>query len=157
MTKKTTDLFYCLVGISICLISGMISGFLSNSGDTLWYQSLVKPSFNPPSWIFAPTWTVLYIMMGVALGIIWKHRKNNNLLLILFWLQLILNLAWSPLFFLFHRIDIALYDLILLWLTIIIFLYFAKRLHSVFLLFIPYTLWVSFALILNLNIYILNK
>jgi len=147
----------CVKGAVFCLMSGILAGVLSGSGNSLWYQNLIKPSFNPPSWVFAPTWTILYIMMGIALGIIWNQPKQYRRLLILFGLQLALNLAWSPLFFLFHRIDLALYDLILLLITIVIILYHARRLHAVFLLFIPYTLWVSFAFILNLNIYILNK
>lgn len=157
IVNKSKEWIYCLAGIVLCFSSGVISGLSSGSGDSLWYRNLIKPSFNPPSWVFAPTWTLLYIMMGIALGIIWKDRKNNRILLFLFALQLIFNLMWSPIFFLFHRIEIALYDLVLLWVTIMIFLYFARRLHLVFILFLPYALWVSFAFILNLNIYLLNN
>jgi tryptophan-rich sensory protein len=146
-----------LGGSIICLTLGILSGILSGSGDSEWYQQLLKPEFNPPSWIFAPVWTILYIMMGVALGDIWTQRESYKILLILFVVQLLLNLAWSPLFFWFHRIDFALYDLILLWLVIIIFMFHARRLNRVMILFIPYFLWVSFALVLNLNINLLNK
>ncbi len=144
------------LGIFFCLLLGIMSGVFSGSGDSLWYRNLVKPSFNPPSWVFGPTWTILYIMLGVALGILWEHRKKYPLLLILFALQFALNIVWSPLFFLFHRIDLALYDLALLWIIVTIFLFHARVLRSVFLLFIPYACWISFALILNFNVYILN-
>lgn len=135
----------------------MFSGWVSGSGDSQWYLNLVKPDFNPPSWIFGPVWIILYIMMGISLGIIWENRKKKSLLLKLFVLQLLLNVVWSPLFFLFQRIDFALYDIILLWLTLIILLFYSRQLISVVLLLIPYALWVSFALILNFSIYILNK
>ncbi|MCS5712264.1 TspO/MBR family protein [Candidatus Berkiella aquae] len=154
---KKNRWLYCLVGITCCLSTGLISGFLSGSADSLWYRTLIKPTFNPPSWIFAPTWIVLYIMMGIALGILWEQRKKHIRLLYLFGLQFILNVCWSPMFFLMHRIDLALYVLILLWITIFTFLYQARRICSAVLLLIPYALWVSFALILNISFYMLNK
>ena len=145
-----------IIGIIICLGLGMLSGYLSNSGDSIWYSSLIKPSFNPPSWVFAPVWTVLYIIIGIVMGKLWKSRATHRLLLTIFCIQLILNLSWSPLFFYLHRIDLALYDIIALWLTLMIFMILSYRIKSVFLLNIPYIAWVSLALSLNFYIYQMN-
>ena len=147
-----------IIGLVICLFLGMISGYLSRGSDSTWYINLNKPSFNPPKWIFGPVWTILYIMMGIALGKIWDNRNNNKPLLILFIIQLIFNLAWSPIFFYFQRIDFALYDIILLWMNLffIILISLFRKAKIIATLLIPYFLWVSFAAILNLRIYQLN-
>lgn len=145
-----------IIGALICLSLGLFSGFLSQSGDTAWYQSLHKPSFNPPSWLFAPVWTVLYIMMGVALGKLWREKAQRKLLLSLFVVQFIFNFVWSPLFFYFHRIDLALIDISLLWISLVIFLTAALKVRTVYWLFAPYFLWVSFAWVLNFSIFTHN-
>ena len=147
-----------IIGLVICLFLGMISGYLSRGADSVWYINLNKPSFNPPKWIFGPVWTILYIMMGIALGKIWDNRNNDKPLLILFILQLIFNLSWSPIFFYFQRIDFALYDIILLWMNLffIILISLFRKAKIITILMVPYFLWVSFALILNLRMYQLN-
>ncbi len=147
-----------IIGLVICLVLGMISGYLSRGGNSIWYINLNKPSFNPPKWIFGPVWTILYIMMGIALGKIWDNRNNNKPLLSLFIIQLICNLAWSPIFFYFQRIDFALYDIILLWMNLffIILISLFRKERIITTLLTPYFLWVSFAAILNLTIYQLN-
>ena len=147
-----------MIGLVICLFLGMISGYLSRGSDSIWYINLHKPSFNPPKWVFGPVWTILYMMMGVVFGKIWDNRNNNKPLLILFIIQLIYNLAWSPIFFYFQRIDFALYDIILLWTTLlfIILISLFRKAQIIAILLIPYFLWVSFAVILNLRIYQLN-
>lgn len=145
-----------IVASLMCLSLGMVSGFVSHASDSVWYQQLDKPFFNPPSWIFAPVWTILYCMMGAALGILWRDKHKNKNLISLFCLQFLYNFAWSPLFFYAHRIDIALLDLLALWVTIITFMIRARRQQRVFMLFVPYLLWVTFALILNLTIFMMN-
>lgn len=145
-----------IFGALLCLSLGLLSGYLSQSGDTEWYRHLKKPSFNPPSWIFGPVWTVLYLMMGVALGKLWKLRELATMLLALFAIQLFLNLIWSPLFFYFHQIDLALVCLFVLWIFLLSFMGLARRVRIVYMLFAPYLLWVSFALVLNFSIYRLN-
>lgn len=138
-----------------CLTLGMLSGYISHSGDTLWYQTLTKPNFNPPAWIFAPVWTILYIMMGFALGQIIKIQNNRNLRL-LFVLQFTCNIIWSYLFFRIHRIDFALYDITGLWIALCALLIASYRHKTIFLLLIPYFAWTTFALILNFKIYLMN-
>lgn len=146
-----------LIGIILCLGLGWLSGYIAQAGNSIWYDDLSKPSFNPPNWIFGPVWTVLYIMMGIVLGKLWRHRLENKLILLIFFVQLAFNLLWSILFFYFQRIDLALYDLCLLWLSLMLFMVLARKKCLVFLLFLPYTIWVSFALLLNFSIYYLNS
>ena len=145
-----------ITGSLLCLLLGLLSGYSVNASDPLWYIHLNKPSFNPPAWIFGPAWTVLYLMMGAALGRLWKEKTNNKMLIVLFIIQFIFNLAWSPLFFYFHRIDWALADIGALWLSLLIFMIAARHHRSVFLLCLPYLLWVSFAAFLNFSIYTMN-
>jgi benzodiazapine receptor len=145
-----------LISSLSCLILGMLSGLSVNPSESDWYLNLIKPDFNPPSWVFGPVWTTLYLMMGFAFGMIIKNRDKNISLIIIFILQMICNLAWSPLFFYFQRIDLALVNILALLVFILMFLYFSRKDKIVMALFIPYFLWVSFATILNYNIYILN-
>ncbi len=146
------------IGIIVCLSLGILSGYLSNSGDTAWYLEIIKPSFNPPSWIFGPVWSLLYVMMGIVFGKLYHQRGNAPMLLALFSAQFIFNLFWSPLFFLMHRIDFALIDLSLIWLTLSFFmlLVWKKRIMLCFWLSLPYFLWTTFAWFLNFNIFKLN-
>lgn len=144
-----------IVGALFCLTLGMLSGYIAHSGDTAWYQSLNKPDFNPPSWIFSPVWTILYIMMGIALGKIIK-MKNNQTLRHLFVIQFTCNLIWSYLFFKLHRIDLALYDLSFLWITLGALIIVSRKHKSIFWLLIPYFGWTTFAGLLNLQIYLMN-
>ena len=144
-----------IIGSLFCLTLGMLSGYLGHNGDTIWYQSLNKPSFNPPAWIFAPIWTILYIMIGIALGKIIKIQKNQTLRL-LFVTQFTCNIIWSYLFFRLHRIDLALYDILALWITLTALIITSRKHTSIFWLLIPYYLWTTFATILNLKIFFMN-
>lgn len=145
---------YRLIAIIACVVIGMLSGVVNTPENMEWYQNLNRPSFNPPSWVFGPVWTVLYIMIGMTFGELISKPINKSLLFI-FSLQFLLNIIWSPLFFGFQRIDLALYDLILLWSLLAIFL-FKARYSRAFYLTIPYFLWVSFAGVLNTTIYFIN-
>lgn len=156
MKHSIKQYHYEIGGIITCLGLGMISGYLAHAGDSLWYASLQKPSFNPPSWIFAPVWTALYIMMGIALGRLWKSRARNKEALMFFAIQFMFNLLWSPLFFYAHRIDLAFYDICLLLLNLIACIMLIRKNDRAALLLVPYVAWVSFALVLNANIYLLN-
>lgn len=144
------------IGILVCLTLGMASGYIVNTGHSSWYLGLNKPIFNPPNWVFPITWGFLYALMGVVLGKIWKIRNYKPKLLACFIFQFIFNLLWSPLFFYFHKVEYALYDLILLWISLLYFMVLSLKIRHVFLLMIPYFLWVSFALLLNFSIYFLN-
>jgi benzodiazapine receptor len=143
-----------LIGIVICLGLGMLSGLITQ-GQFTWYHNLNQPSFTPPDWLFGPVWSVLYIFMGIILGHLFRQRAKTSLWLI-FISQLCLNLAWTPLFFYFHQITLALIDIILLWVCLLIWLLVNRQQRLSVGLFIPYTLWVSFALVLNISFLILN-
>lgn len=124
-----------------------------------WYVYVAKPFFNPPSWIFWPVWTILYIMIGISFYLVWKDDfwKKKTRLLIIYFLQLALNFAWSFSFFYFWNPLLGLINIIILlvfiWLNIKVF-YDVKK--SAGYLLIPYLLWVMFATVLNFSIFILN-
>ena len=122
-----------------------------------WYSLLTKPSYNPPSWIFAPVWTTLYLMMTVAIWIFW-HTKNRDLNTVyLYFIHLIFNTTWSIVFFVFHKIFLALVVLIILILLIIFLIIRFKRINMVSCyLMIPYLLWCFYALLLNVSLLNLN-
>jgi len=156
MTRMLKKYLPEILGGALCLSLGLLSGLFSQGANSQWYIDLSKPKIMPPNWVFAPVWTVLYVLMGVALGKIWKQRVNNKPLLWLFALQLLLNIVWSPLFFYYRQINFALLDLFMLWVCLLTFMAHARSLRTVYLLFIPYILWVSFALALNYSISRLN-
>lgn len=145
-----------LLGMLICLALGFLSGLSMPAGDPSWFSGLTKPSFNPPDWVFGPVWTVLYLMMGIALGKSWKLRLENEWLIPIFIVQMLFNVAWSPLFFFANHIDWALVDIVCLWSSILLYMLVARR-HKVLVgLFAPYFVWVSFAAVLNYMLYQLN-
>jgi tryptophan-rich sensory protein len=124
-----------------------------------WYAHLAKPAFNPPAWVFAPVWTLLYLVMGLAAWLVWRERGVARAApaLALFLVQLALNAAWSWLFFGLHHIGWALLDLAALWLAIgVTLLAFWAHRPLAGLLMVPYLLWVSFAALLNFQLWRLN-
>lgn len=157
MKKKLT---YIAITVFICLVIGFLSSFATQSSVTTWYVTLNKPSFNPPNSVFAPVWTILYIMMGVSAGLIWAkglHHVWVKTALYHFGFQLLLNAMWSIVFFglrePFWGLLVILTLLILIVLTIRWFYLVSKP--AAFLL-IPYLLWVCFATALNYKIWELN-
>jgi len=138
------------------MIAG-IEGYLTSANMDSWYYALKKPFFNPPSFVFAPVWTILYIMMGIAAGLIWHRRKKHPELLVWFILQLVFNFLWSLIFFVGESILWALVDILLLWSTLFITLIYAyKQYKKVAYCLMPYFIWVSFAAVINFSLWILN-
>jgi len=124
-----------------------------------WYAALVKPSWNPPNWIFGPVWTLLYITMAVAAWLVWRRAGfgGAGLGLGLFVGHLALNALWSYLFFGLQRIDLALYDIAALWVSIIAVMVLFWRINPVAgVMMLPYLAWVSFAAVLNFTLWRLN-
>lgn len=157
--SKYLRIIYC---VGICLAVGYLSSITTQSSINTWYPTLIKPSFNPPNWLFAPVWTLLFIMMGIAAGMIWNHLENQKELvkkaLLFFTVQLLLNALWSYLFFGLNNVLLALIEIILLWLIIYeTFLIFNKIDKKAGYLLIPYLIWVAFATILNGSIFYLNR
>ncbi len=151
--KSTVKL---IIAISIPLIAGFIGSYFTMPAISNWYADLIKPTLNPPNWIFAPVWTTLYILMGISFFLIWQKGKNY-LPLSVFGIQVLLNTTWSILFFGVQRLDFAFLNIVLLWFMIILTMILFFRISKVAMyLLIPYVLWVSFAGYLNLTIWILN-
>lgn len=155
-----SQIFKLLVSLALPLALGAIAGLYTADAIPGWYKTLNRPSFNPPDWLFVPVWTTLYILMGISLFLIWKQSasKERNVAIFVFLLQQALNFAWSFIFFYFNRISFALIEIILLWINIIIMLvlfYKIKPIASY--INIPYLIWVTFATILNVGYYLLNR
>ena len=154
MTKnKYLSLTFILL---ITFLASGIGGFTTATFKEPWYSQIILPSFNPPSWVFGPVWTVLYILMSVAIWRIWINYYDNKILN-LYFLHLFFNMIWRIIFFGFHQIGLALLDLVLIIIFIVILMkiYYLKDKIS-FSLMVPYFLWSGYALVLNFNIFILN-
>jgi translocator protein len=142
--------------IILCLLAGIIGALFTTTGPNSWYSQLNKPSFNPPNWIFGPVWTILYIMMGIALYLAIR-KKVSKKAIIFFIAQLVLNTLWTIIFFGMHNLLIALIEIMILWIFILLtIIEFHKKSRAAAYLMIPYILWVSFATLLNIAICILN-
>lgn len=151
------DIFLLIVFVFGCLTVGAVSGIATTDGLKEWYPALIKPSFNPPNWIFGPVWSLLYGMMGVSLFLVWKKVGFSLVPFSVFFIQITLNFFWSFLFFKFHLLGWSLVEIVVLWgfilLTIIVFY---KISHVAAYLLVPYLLWVSFATLLNASFFRLN-
>jgi translocator protein len=136
-----------------------VGGMFTSAGMPEWYMGLEKPAFNPPSWVFGPVWTVLYILMAVAAWRVWRVAgfRGATTALVLYFVQLALNLAWSGIFFALRSPGWALVEIVVLWLAILAttILFFRHDRVAGWLL-VPYLLWVSFASLLNGAIVRLN-
>lgn len=142
-----------ILSIGLCLGAGILGSFFTVSAIPDWYATLNKPFFSPPNWVFGPAWTILYILMGYSLYLIWVKNKVPSV----FWIQLILNAVWSIIFFGMKNPALALVDIAALWIAIVFTIKaFIKINKLAGNLLIPYLLWVSFATLLNLAIVLLN-
>ena len=141
------------VFVVLCLAAAS-TGALFQPGE--WYESLDKPSWTPPNWSFGVIWSILYVMIAVAGWIVWRETGFGAAMI--FWgLQLVLNGAWSWLFFGRRRMDLAMIDVVALWLSIAIFIVLAWRVSTwAGLLFVPYLIWVSLAATLNRSVWRMN-
>ena len=148
-----------VVSIVICFAAAGLGSLATTPNLPDWYADLAKPSWNPPSWIFGPVWTVLYLMMAVAAWLVWRQGgfARQRLPLSLFVVQLGLNTLWSVLFFGMQNPGAAVIDILLLWTAILLTLIaFWQRSRWAGTLLIPYLVWVSFATALNVSIWQLN-
>ena len=146
--------------IFICLMTGFLGSYLTADSVGTWYADLVRPSFAPPNWSFGVVWPVLYVMMGLSAFMIWNKGPGGKTkrALVLFLLQLILNGLWTPVFFGMHMIGVALFEIILLWATILLTIFsFWKISKPAAVILVPYLVWVSFAVVLNAGFWFLNK
>lgn len=153
-------IIYPIVFILICEAVGFLGSFFTAPAIPNWYAGLQKPSFSPPNWLFAPVWLILYALMGVAAYLVWAvgmKKPKVKLALVLFVVQLILNLLWSLFFFKMQAPFYALVEIIALWwLILLTMVNFLKVSKPAGWLLLPYLLWVSFATLLNFYIVKLN-
>lgn len=155
--KKFVILTICIL---VPLIIGGLGGIATASGVDTWYNTIQRPSFNPPNYLFGPVWTFLYILMGISFYMILQATpgKDKARAIIIFCVQLALNSIWSFLFFSFHWLGIAFIEILMILISILtMIILFYKINKSAALLQIPYLLWVSFATVLNGSFWLLNS
>jgi benzodiazapine receptor len=149
-----------IINIAITLSIGAIGSYFTLHSVNTWYRTIAKPSFNPPDSVFGPVWTTLYVLIGISAYLIWQKRamiEHFPRTVAIYFLQLILNLMWSFIFFYAHQIGVALAEIVfLLIFAVVNALIFYKIDKTAGLLFIPYILWISFATFLTYSIFRLN-
>lgn len=159
--SEMTKIVRLITSVSVCLLTGFLGSFATRDSVTTWYAQLSRPSFTPPDWTFGVVWPVLYVMMGISAFLIWNvgiDKRQVKVALGCFALQLILNGLWAPIFFGLHLIGLALVEIVILWAAILMtILAFWKVSKPAALLLLPYILWVSFAVVLNAGLFLLNK
>jgi len=153
--------FPFILSMLITLAIGISASYFTRPEIGGWFATLKKPSFNPPNEVFAPVWTILYILIGISAYLVWKRRDDSSAFkwtVAFYILQLVLNFSWSLVFFRMHDLFGALIVIKVLWLMILAtIIYFGKFSKAASWLMVPYLLWVSFATMLNFSIYLLNR
>lgn len=148
------------LSLLLCQLAGLIGSIFTAPAIDQWYQYLNKPFFNPPSWLFGPVWTILYLMMGVALYLIWQEKiswSKHKIVYLSFFTQLFLNALWSIIFFGWQQPGWAFLEILLMWAAIVTTIYyFYQHQKTAAYLLLPYLLWVTFASLLNFAIWRLN-
>ena len=159
-TFRWKTLGQILLFILVCQAAGLLGVLTTPTGETDWYQGLAKPAFNPPSWVFGPVWTLLYTLMGYAAYRIWDlgtARPNVRTALALFAGQLVLNAAWTPVFFGAESLAGGAVIIVALWVALGVTTWAFFRLdRPAGALLVPYLLWVTYAAVLNLTIWSMN-
>ena len=157
--SRARQIIGIVIAILVCFSAAGLGGIATTAGLKDWYPALAKPAWNPPDWIFGPVWTVLYLMMAIAVWMIWRQvgLERGKKPLLIFAVQLVLNTFWSVLFFGMRQPGWAFAEIIVLWLAIgLTIALFAKHSKLAAILMIPYWLWVSFAAVLNYTIWSMN-
>jgi len=155
-----TKFFKLLISLILPIGLGSLAGLFTAKEIPDWFDTIAKPSFNPPSYLFGPVWTALYILMGISMYLIWNTPKTElrQKALTVFGVQLFFNFWWSILFFSLHTIFLSVIDILIIWFLIIYMITLFKKIKPIAAyLQIPYLLWVTFATILNISIWYLNK
>ncbi|HET9411323.1 MAG TPA: TspO/MBR family protein [Candidatus Saccharimonadales bacterium] len=148
-----------IISVAIPFVAGAIGSIATIPNIPTWYAALEKPFFNPPNWVFGPVWTLLYILMGVSLYLVWtaRNKQPKKRAYTLFGAQLVLNTLWSLVFFGLQWPWLAVVVILALWITIVMTMQaFRRYSQTSFWLFIPYIAWVSFAAVLNISVALLN-
>ena len=151
--KFFTFILFFIITYSASLIGGLATINFKEP----WYSLIIRPSFSPPDWVFAPVWTTLYFMMTLAVWLFWHSTNRDMKTVYIYFIHIIVNTTWSITFFVFHQIAISILVLVILITLIIILIKNFKRVNLISsYLMIPYLLWCCFALVLNVSIFVLN-
>jgi tryptophan-rich sensory protein len=154
------NFYRAAIAILVSESAGALGAVFTARSIPTWYANLTRPEFAPPNWVFAPVWTILYAIMGIAAFLVWKNgweRKDVKIAICLFFGQLVLNALWSIIFFGLQSPGAAFVEIIVLWLAILAtIIAFFKISRPAAWLLLPYILWVSFAACLNYSIWMLN-
>jgi benzodiazapine receptor len=154
------DIIKLIVSIVACQCAGLIGSIFTTPAIPTWYATLQKPPFTPPNWLFAPAWVTLYLLMGISAFLIWRQgleQKEVKSALVIFLVQLVLNALWSVVFFGLQSPLYGMVVILALWVMILLtILRFFKLSTAAGALLLPYILWVSFAAVLNVSIWVLN-
>jgi translocator protein len=157
---KLNEIPRLIVSILIPLVIGSVGSIVTIAEIPTWYSTLSKPSWAPPNWLFGPVWTTLYILMGIALFLVWReglNRSDVRFAILIFAVQLVLNLLWSIVFFTYHSLFGGFIVIMILWIAILAnIIAFSIISRTAGLLLVPYIVWVSIASYLNYSVYILN-
>ena len=158
--ERRKYVFKLIVSVVACQLAGVIGSVFTTPAIPTWYAALAKPAFTPPSWLFAPAWITLYLLMGIAASLVWRvglDQKQVRTALILFLVQLVLNALWSMAFFGLQSPLGGIIVIVLLWAAILLTILKFFRISTVAgALLVPYIAWVTFAATLNAYIYVLN-
>ncbi len=154
------DIIKLLISIIVCQAAGFIGSIFTTPNIPTWYATLRKPSFTPPNWLFAPVWTILFLLMGISVYLVWRYGLSNSqvrIALLIFIVQLVVNILWSLVFFGLKAPLAGFFVIIALWLLILLtIIHFSNISITAGILLIPYILWVSFASVLNFMLWRLN-
>jgi benzodiazapine receptor len=146
--------------LAVPVVIGAVSGLSTADSVSPWYLEIARPSFTPPSWVFGPVWTTLYLAMGFAAFLVWRSGPGEREVRIALWafvIQLVLNGIWTPLFFGVRNLGLAFAEILVLWVAIAVtLLLFRRRSLLAGALLVPYLAWVSFAAVLNFSFWRLN-
>ena len=157
--KSTNRIIGLILSIALCLGAAGLGAIATTPEIDGWYKTILKPTWNPPASVFGPVWTILFVLMGVAVWLVWEKPgfKMAGLAMAMFAVQLVLNVAWSWIFFRLHAPGWAFVEIVILWLSIAATIaLFLKHRKLAGLLMLPYLAWVSFASVLNFTIWRLN-
>ena len=158
MNTKTSNKFvYLALFLFLSYFMSWWGGYIIDYFKEPWYSTIIKPSFNPPDWVFAPVWISLYLLMGYASWLMWSSKNNTQKILNIYFIHLIFNASWTVTFFAFHQIlaSLILIGLIILFVIWLIKLYYSINKISAYLM-VPYLSWLCFAFVLNYSIFTLN-
>ena len=150
-----------IISILVCQLAGFVGSIFTRASVSTWYATLNKPSFTPPSWLFGPVWISLYALMGISAFLIWNQgleKEEVKVALIFFGIQLVLNAFWSAAFFGLRSPFAGLIVIVALWIFILLtVLYFFRVSSTAGVLLLPYIGWVSFAAVLNVSLFFMNR